>query len=190
VEWTSVCYSALVILPSFLRLTGLNSSIALAFENLTPIQVCQAFERALNRSCNYVFDRHIEVKVKIPNGYREQLSGLEILFGEYNAPYFPGPEFDYSPSHTAVRQRDDSDDTIRANGIPSGGVGVGIGLSRRRSSEATATGKKELRPKKLTQEARELWAGYRGIEEYAREVFPVEEEANGKTWMIDKAVST
>jgi hypothetical protein len=137
-----------------------------------------------------VFDRHIEVKVKIPNGYREQLSGLEILFGEYNAPYFPGPEFDYSPPTTSTRQRDDSGDTIRANGMTSGGVGVGIGVGRRRSSEATAAGKKELRPKKLTQEARELWAGYRGIEEYAREVFPVEEEANGKTWMIDKVVST
>ena len=32
-------------------------------------------------------------------------------------------------------------------------------------------------------EARSLWEGYRGIEEYAREVFPVEEAANGLTWM-------
>lgn len=32
-------------------------------------------------------------------------------------------------------------------------------------------------------EARGLWEGYRGIEEYAREVFPDEEAANGLTWM-------
>lgn len=32
-------------------------------------------------------------------------------------------------------------------------------------------------------EALELWEGHRGIEEYAREVFPVEEAANGLTWM-------
>lgn len=31
--------------------------------------------------------------------------------------------------------------------------------------------------------ALELWEGYRDIEEYAREVFPVEEAANGLTWM-------
>ncbi|OAF54353.1 hypothetical protein VC83_09321 [Pseudogymnoascus destructans] len=28
-----------------------------------------------------------------------------------------------------------------------------------------------------------LWEGYRGLEEYAREVFPLEEAANGLTWM-------
>jgi len=31
--------------------------------------------------------------------------------------------------------------------------------------------------------ARELWEGNRSLEEYAREVFPVEEAANGVTWM-------
>lgn len=34
-------------------------------------------------------------------------------------------------------------------------------------------------------EARTLWAGWRGVEEYAREVFPVEEAANGMDWMHD-----
>lgn len=143
-----------------------------------------------------MFDRHIAIKVKIPNNYREQLSGLEVLFGEYNAPYFPGPEFDYSssalqsqspsqPRPASGRRRDDSGDTIRANGVSAGfGIGPAAVGDRRRSTE------RKDRPKKLTQEARELWAGYRGIEEYAREVFPVEEEANGKTWMSDKAVST
>ena len=31
--------------------------------------------------------------------------------------------------------------------------------------------------------ALELWEGYRGMEEYAREVFPLEEAANGLKWM-------
>ncbi|KAK4104686.1 NmrA-domain-containing protein [Parathielavia hyrcaniae] len=32
--------------------------------------------------------------------------------------------------------------------------------------------------------ALELWEGPRGLEEYAREVFPLEEQANGLTWML------
>ncbi|KAF2204440.1 NmrA-domain-containing protein [Delitschia confertaspora ATCC 74209] len=39
--------------------------------------------------------------------------------------------------------------------------------------------------KHCTKTALELWEGYRGIEEYAREVFPVEEQANGLTWMLE-----
>jgi hypothetical protein len=31
-----------------------------------------------------------------------------------------------------------------------------------------------------------LWEGYRGLEEYAREVFPLEEAANGLTWMNEE----
>lgn len=34
--------------------------------------------------------------------------------------------------------------------------------------------------------AMELWEGPRGLEEYAREVFPLEEQANGLTWMLDE----
>lgn len=143
--------------------------IALAFENLTPKQVCQAFGRALERPCNYVFDPHVEIQVPIPNGYREQLAGIEVLFGRYNAPYFPGADFDYSDG----RKRNDSDDTITS--------------SHKKSSETT---KKEVKTRKLTSLARELWPAYRSIEEYAREAFVVEEEANGKTWMKDKVVST
>lgn len=30
-----------------------------------------------------------------------------------------------------------------------------------------------------------LWEGFRGLEEYAREVFPLEEQANGLTWMLE-----
>ena len=35
------------------------------------------------------------------------------------------------------------------------------------------------------EEALALWEGYRGLEEYAREVFPLEEAANGLTWMSE-----
>jgi hypothetical protein len=31
-----------------------------------------------------------------------------------------------------------------------------------------------------------LWEGFRGLEEYAREVFPLEEAANGLTWMNEE----
>ncbi|KAK4646498.1 hypothetical protein QC761_211020 [Podospora bellae-mahoneyi] len=34
--------------------------------------------------------------------------------------------------------------------------------------------------------ALELWEGPRGLEEYAREVFPLEEHANGLTWMLEE----
>lgn len=33
--------------------------------------------------------------------------------------------------------------------------------------------------------AMQLWEGPRGLEEYAREIFPIEERANGRTWMIE-----
>lgn len=95
---------------------------------LTPVQVCAAFARALNRRVSYVRGP-IEIKVSVPPGYREQLDGISVLFGRYQAPYF-GPDLD------------------------------------------------------APDEARKLWPGYRGIEEYAREVFPVEERLNGLTWML------
>ena len=113
----------------------------------------------MSRPCRYVFNTQVEIKVAVPTGYKEQLAGIEVLFGKYNAPYLPGPEFAYPPKG-------------RGSGDTSGG---------RRSSETIRE-----KPKKLTSEARELWGGYRGIEEYAREVFPVEEEVNGKDWMIPK----
>lgn len=36
------------------------------------------------------------------------------------------------------------------------------------------------------EEALALWEGYRGLEEYAREVFPLEEAANGLVWMNEE----
>ncbi|MCJ1393460.1 hypothetical protein MMC18_006335 [Xylographa bjoerkii] len=101
--------------------------IALAFEVLSPREVCAKFSAALRRRVRYN-QGPIEIKVAIPHGYREQLDGIEVLFGKYNAPYF-GPDLE------------------------------------------------------APDEALGLWEGFRGIEEYAREVFPVEEAANGRTWM-------
>ena len=101
--------------------------MALAFELLTPLQVCAAFSCALHRRVAYQRSP-IEIKVSIPAGYREQLDQLEVLFGIHDAPYF-------GPVLTAP------------------------------------------------DEATQLWEGFRGIEEYAREVFPVEERLNRRRWM-------
>jgi hypothetical protein len=79
--------------------------IALAFQNLTPKQVCQAFSRALERPCNFVFDPKIHIRVSIPPGYKEQLAGIEILFGRMHAPYFPGPEFDFVDRRSTLNEK-------------------------------------------------------------------------------------
>ncbi|KAF2769717.1 NmrA-domain-containing protein [Teratosphaeria nubilosa] len=39
-------------------------------------------------------------------------------------------------------------------------------------------------------EGRSIWEGHRGIEEYAREVFPIEEYANGLRWMEEEGTLT
>ncbi|CAM1508352.1 Fc.00g052000.m01.CDS01 [Cosmosporella sp. VM-42] len=112
--------------------------IALAYEYLTPREACRLFSRGVGRPVRYVRGS-IEVKVRIPTGYREQLVGLEQLFNpkEKDArkqpPYFGDPQLEIS----------------------------------------------------CPNEALELWEGPRGLEEYAREMFPLEEEANGLTWMLD-----
>ena len=108
-------------------LIGDSNRIGLAYQLLTPRQVCEAFARGLRRPCSYKRGP-ITVEVPIPSGYRSQLEGIEQLFGQYEAPYF-GPDI------------------------------------------------------QAPEEALRLWEGYRGMEEYAREVFPLEEAANGLTWM-------
>ncbi len=107
-----------------------STRIPLAFELLTPTQVCGKFAQGLSRPVRYTRGP-IEIKVSVPAGYRAQLDGIAVLFGQYQAPYF-GP--DLQPLVPAA--------------------------------------------------ALALWEGYRGIEEYAREVFPVEEEGNGLDWMM------
>lgn len=113
--------------------------IALAHEYLTPKEACQVFSRGVGRPVQYVRGP-IELNVRIPTGYREQLEALEKLFDpnekdpKKQPPYFGDIKFEAS--------------------CPS--------------------------------EAHELWEGPRGLEEYAREMFPLEEEANGLTWMFEE----
>lgn len=101
--------------------------MTLAFEKLSPLQLCARFSRGVGRPVKYVHGP-IEIAVSIPSGYREHLEILEQTLGDRRAPYF-GPSLEYP------------------------------------------------------NEARSIWEGYRGIEEYAREVFPLEESTNGLRWM-------
>lgn len=112
--------------------------IALAYEYLTPIEACGAFEQGVGRRVRYKRGP-IKVTVKIPEGYRAQLEALEKLWSlenndpEKQPPYFGDLELD----------------------------------------------------KRCPDDALALWEGPRGLEEYAREIFPLEEEANGMTWMFE-----
>jgi hypothetical protein len=106
-----------------------GNSIPLAFEYLTPLEVCHAFSRALNRRVTYTRGP-IDIEISIPSGYREHLSILEDTLGAREAPYF-GPDLEPGGTDLACR----------------------------------------------------LWEGNRSMEEYAGEVFPLEESANGLTWM-------
>jgi hypothetical protein len=103
--------------------------VPLAFQHLNPIEVCEAFSRALQRPVHYVCGP-ILYPQKVPDGYREHLDVLEEVLGKKDAPYF-GPELEEG----------------------------------------------------CTKLACELWEGNRDIEEYAREVFPIEEYNNGQRWM-------
>jgi hypothetical protein len=142
---------------------SLSHRIALTFETLSPNQVCAAFSRALNRPCRYVHVPKIEIKVNIPAGYREQLEAIEVVFGQYNAPYFPQPEFSRPAAGSP-------------KGLgPANGKGAGAGMMQGPGGVVSL---------RVTDEARQLWEGWRDMEEYAREVFPVEEEANGLDWML------
>ena len=113
--------------------------IALAYEYLTPKEACEVFSRGVGRPVRYVRGP-IDIKVRIPIGYRDQLLALEQLFSTQETdPKKQPPYF--------------GDAKLEAN---------------------------------CPAEALELWEGPRGLEEYAREMFPLEEEANGLTWMLDE----
>lgn len=160
-KWSGHRYSSPVI--SFFLFTASTNhnpkqySIALAFEVLTPTQVCAIFSRALNRPVSYIYSPTIDIEVSIPDHYLEQLQALEVIFGKYDAPYF------------------------------------GLDLEKGAPKDRTVSGDKDDEGNALddgagtvAQEARALWGGWRGIEEYAREVFPVEEANNGLTWMKEE----
>lgn len=118
---------------------GEGAKIPLAYEMLSPREACRVFAKGVGRPVRYRREAKIEVKVKIPNGYREQLVALEEMYAlakekELQPPYFADTELE----------------------------------------------------EKVPEIAMGLWEGYRGLEEYAREVFPLEEAANGLTWMNDE----
>ncbi|KAK3326329.1 nitrogen metabolic regulation protein nmr [Apodospora peruviana] len=128
----------LQIFKDGVRKWGNGKRVALAYEMLTPKEVCRVFSRGVGKPIRYVRGP-IEIKVKIPEGYRIQLEALEELFSLKNddpakqPPYFGDRELEESCPQVAL----------------------------------------------------ELWEGPRGMEEYAREVFPLEEQANGLTWMLE-----
>lgn len=105
----------------------------LAFQYLTPTEVCEAFSRALQRPVYYSQGPIQYLLPQIPRAYREHLDVLQETLGKKDAPYF-GPELEEG----------------------------------------------------CTQIASELWEGNRDIEEYAREVFPIEEYNNGLRWMDEE----
>ncbi|KAK1760832.1 NmrA-like family-domain-containing protein [Echria macrotheca] len=129
----------LQIFKDGVRKWGGGKRIALAYEMLTPREACRVFSRGVGRPVRYVRGP-IEIKVKIPEGYRCQLEALEELYDLKNndpakqPPYFGDQELEDSCPKVAL----------------------------------------------------ELWEGPRGLEEYAREVFPLEEQANGLTWMLEE----
>ncbi|KAF2436799.1 NmrA-domain-containing protein [Tothia fuscella] len=108
-----------------------DKRIPLAYQYLTPLEVCEAFGRALYRPIRYVRGP-ITYQIPVPTGYREHLQVFEDTLGKRDAPYF-GPD-------------------LEAQG---------------------------------TQTAEELWEGNRDMEEYAKEIFPIEERNNGCRWMDD-----
>lgn len=115
--------------------------IALAYEMLSPREVCAEFEKGLGRPVRYVRGK-VDIKVKIPEGYRIQLEALEKLFN------LGGDDPTKQPPYFGDRALEES----------------------------------------CPQDALQLWEGPRGMEEYAREIFPLEEQANGLRWMEEDEV--
>ena len=98
--------------------------------------------------------------VPIPKGYHEQLDALQALFGGEvvkgkNAPYWWDGIFDVENN-----KRDKRTTKHQTNGQVAG-------------ADADPNARA----------ARSLWEGWRDIEGYARDIFPVEERLNGKDWM-------
>ena len=117
-----------------------GQKIALAYEMLSPIEVCAVFSRGVKRPVQYKHVSKIAIKTKIPAGYRDQLLALEKMYAlgkddkSKQPPYFGTQRFESS----------------------------------------------------CPDEALALWEGYRGLEEYAKEIFPLEEAANGRRWMEEE----
>ena len=131
--------AVLQVIKDGVRRWGNGERIALAYEMLSPEEVCRVFARGVGRPVRYQRGK-IEIKVKIPNGYREQLIALEKMYE------LGSKDPTLQPPYFGSWDLEDS----------------------------------------YPEEALALWEGYRGLEEYAREVFPLEEAANGLTWMNEE----
>ena len=131
--------AVLQLIKDGVRRWGKGNRIALAYEMLSPREACRVFSKGVGRPVRYRRGK-IEIKVKIPNGYREQLVALEKMYG------LGAKDPKLQPPYFGAQDLEDS----------------------------------------CPEEALALWEGYRGLEEYAREVFPMEEAANGLTWMNEE----
>ena len=157
---------------------------------MDPESICAAFSRGLSRPVRYV-ETPIEIEVPIPKGYREQLDALQSLFGGAKADGKGAPYW----------WRGLFDDDAGASGTPA---------KRPRKKDKAGPKKKGEKTKQPPPEdeddieaddeaeldsdeaevlraPRKLWAGWRDVEGYAREVFPVEEKLNHRTWMEDES---
>ncbi|CAI4210427.1 unnamed protein product [Parascedosporium putredinis] len=83
--------------------------VPLAYEMLTPLEVCDAFQRGTGRPVKYVRGP-IQVRVPVPEGYRDQLETLEQLFTigkgdpkKQAPPYFADLEMENSCPAQAMR---------------------------------------------------------------------------------------
>jgi NmrA-like family len=59
---------------------GAGERIPLAYEMLSPREACAVFSKGVGRKVVYRRESGIEVRVKIPGGYREQLVALERMW--------------------------------------------------------------------------------------------------------------
>lgn len=116
---------------------GGGRRVPIAFEMLTPREACRRFSSGVGRPVRYVRGP-IEVKVKIPEGYRTQLDMVQRLYS------VGGDDASRQPPYFGDRDLEAQCPDV----------------------------------------ALELWGGSRSLEEYAREEFIIEEQANGLRWMM------
>lgn len=108
--------------------------------------------------------------MQIPKGYSDQLDDLQRLFGGAlvngkEAPYWWEGLFDIGTQKEA--QRD-------------------IAPNQGEVSDEYGPAENEEEGEEILRIPRKLWGGWRNIEGYAREAFPVEERLNKRTWMDDE----
>ena len=181
-----------VLGTSFSKIRNANtlSRVPIAFSLLDPEQVCTALSRGLSRPVRYI-EGPIEISVPIPTGYREQLDALQDLFGAakvkgLGAPYWWEGLFDAdvtaSGSSTKMSQKKKAPERKKKVSGEKQAPKVGDDEDVEADDEAERTEDEA----ELLRIPRKLWAAWRDIEGYARDIFPVEEKLNRRTWMDDE----